>query len=448
MSNITKKYKLLKPLPDDFKCPVCLDAVYDAVETKCCGVLLCMSCFRELTSFKMACPQCRTSLLAAHANQFMRRKVRQLHIYCINRQWYNKDVLWSYPVSPNSHAHQLSLNDYNSCNWSGEINDLQSHLDNHCPHATVTCRYKCGVEMVRLQKDVHEAKVCCKRPFSCWFCDMKAIAEEIDDHAIKCDKRPIECPNKCSAELLQGELQLHLEQCPLQEISCEFEHVGCKEKVLRKDHNSHIECNTHKHLELLSSKFVVKLSEMKEMKQGLAGIKAESARKVEEIKKRAIDKRERLEQLRQEATVLKQNLQTASKSVHILSRLQLQSIDTICIVQTYTTSSSSAPFYIMGLCVSVEINYKTETMSLLLHSGNYDDDLLWPAEGVVTLVLMHPMKEEQNKKLIYSFFHTQRPTTSCNTVGTLLVKNLYEYLFIYLHQNARHQLSVENAQFD
>ena len=356
------KYEFIEKLPEKFTCPVCLDAVYDAVETKCCGVLLCMSCSDRLIASKMACPQCRVSPLVSDKSQFVRREVRQLHIYCVNRGCCNTTESLAFPVSPNDvDAEKPIVSGLDHCEWSGEINDLQSHLDNQCPHATVTCQYNCGVKIVRCHKDVHEDEICHKCPFSCWFCDTKATAEEIDYHANKCDKRPIECPNECLAELLQGELQLHLEQCPLQEISCEFEHVGCKEKVLRKDHNSHIECNTHKHLGLLSSKFVVKLSEMKEMKQGLADIKAESVKKVGQIKKGVIDKRERLEQLRQQAIDLKQNLQTASKSVHILSQLKLQSIDTICIVQTHITSSSSAPFYIMGLCVSVEINYKTET---------------------------------------------------------------------------------------
>ena len=390
------RYEFVKKLPDDFTCLVCLDAVYDAVETKCCGVLLCMPCSDRLIASMMACPQCRVSPLVTSPSQFMRRKVRQLHIYCVNRDHNDpKSILYPFPINPNAMSMEIICG-ARHCEWSGEINDLQSHLDNHCPHATVTCQYNCGVKIVRCQKDFHEAQVCRKHPFSCWFCDMKATAEEIDGHANKCDKRPIECPNKCSAELLQGELKLHLEQCPLQKISCEFEHAGCKVRVLRKDYDSHIEGSTQQHLRLLVS-----------------------------------------EQVR------------VKKMIKILTQVHLLNINVrvtrTCTFGTsdvfYGTFGTSDVFYVLGYCMSVNgIDHITGTSVFLnLHPGQCDDLLSWPLQGVVTLLLLHPEDNSKNKELECHIPATQRPT------GPVLITTYYASLIFMWPKQNEYRLSVKSA---
>ena len=381
------RYEFVKKLPEDFTCPVCLDTVYDAVETKCCGVLLCMPCSDRLIASMMACPQCRVSPLVTSPSQFMRRKVRQLHIYCVNRNCRNTISCHAFPVSPNHAAGTpKEVNGLDHCKWSGEINDLQSHLDNHCPHATVTCQYNCGVKIVRCQKDLHEARICRKRPFSCWFCNMNATAEEIDGHATKCDRLPIKCPNKCLIQLLQGELHLHLKQCPLQKISCDFEHAGCKERVLRKDYDSHIEGSTQQHLRLLAS-----------------------------------------EQVRMK------------KMIKMLTQVHLLNIN-VRVTRAFGTSDA---FYVLGYCMSVEcIDYTTGAsvfLKLRLHPGQYDDLLSWPLQGVVTLLLLHPENSSKNKELECHIPATQRPTEP------VLITTYYASLVFTWQKQNEYRLSVKSA---
>lgn len=265
-----RKYRFVEELPEDFACPVCLGAVYDAVETKCCGHYLCMACSDRLIASDMACPQCRASPLVAQDGLFMRRKLRQLHIHCVNEGSVGYFFKRFYPNCPNGPYHLPPPPiEVPQCSWSGEISNLLSHLDNHCPCAAVKCQYNCDTKLLRYQREHHEGTVCRKRPFSCWFCEMKATAEVIQQHAGKCDRRPIKCPNACPAteQLVQGDLKSHLEQCPLQKIACEFEHVGCTEKSLRKDYASHIECNTQKHLQLLSQSFAALAKEVVSIKK-------------------------------------------------------------------------------------------------------------------------------------------------------------------------------------
>ena len=388
--------------------------MYDAVETKCCGVLLCMPCSDKLMTSMMACPQCRAYPLVANENQFMRRKVRQLHIYCVNRHCCNTVTSHVYPIAmhpiPPIPSRTIGVD---HCEWSGEINDLQSHLDNHCPHATVTCQYNCGVKIVRCHKDVHEAKVCRKRPFSCWFCDMKATAEEIDGHATKCNKRPIKCPNKCSTKLLQGELQLHLQQCSLrlQEISCEFEHAGCKEKILRKDYDSHIKDNTQKHLRLMSAQFAT-------LKQ--------------KVDQQTQDTEEEIVRLKKEA-------EKAKKSINLLMQAHLFNINI-----RVTLGGASDPFYVFGYCMNVEcVSIGGEVgMTLLLRPGRYDNALSWPLQGMVTLLLLHPTDSSEHKEVAHQLGKAQRPTEAVMIEGYCIFNTRY------LHKHNECRLLVKSATFD
>ena len=420
------RYEFTEKIPNKFVCPVCLDAVYDAVETKCCGVLLCMQCSDRLIASMMACPQCRQYPLAVNASHFVRREVRQLHIYCVNKDCCSTIKSCAFPVNPNAVAmREPIVSGLDLCKWSGEINDLQSHLDNHCPHTTVTCQYNCGAKIFRCQKDVHEAKICCKRPFFCWFCNMKATAEEINSHASKCDKQPIECPNKCPAKLLLRELQLHLEQCPLQEIPCEFEHAGCKMKVLHKDYDSHIEDNTQKHLRLMSSHFATLKHENEQLKQKLDEQNKEN------------------EQLTQEQIGMKKEVEIMKTKIMLLSQLQAACLRTKINIRIARDGASN-PFYVLGYCMTIEehgkessifadairstyygrprCNPQYASLQLHIHPGKYDDILSWPLEGKVALLFAHPEDSSKNTELVYCINKIQQPTKPTMIAECLMIR--------------------------
>ena len=56
------------------------------------------------------------------------------------------------------------------------------------------------------------------------------------DHALECQRYPEKCPIKCSEEDIERRfLQRHLEEdCPLQQIECEFSFSGCATKLERR----------------------------------------------------------------------------------------------------------------------------------------------------------------------------------------------------------------------
>lgn len=251
------------------------------------------------------------------------------------------------------------------CKWSGEINDLQSHLDKHCPHATVTCKYICGDKIAKCQKENHESIACHNRPLSCFYCKMTATAKVIDIHTRTCDAQFKGCTNKCGAKIhvrrLEQDLRLHLEQCPLQPIPCEFKHAGCDTNIVRKDYDKHIEENSQKHLRLLS-----------------------------------------------------RSLADTTRKVHFLSQLHLENI-----MFKISGQSTSAPLYILGYNMSVKCVRARSAVevTLILNPGKYDDKLSWPLQGEIVLQLV-----QAHQSIKYAIKDIQRPsepieiaTNTCRT---------------------------------
>ena len=416
------KYEFVETLSEEYKCSWCKNAIYGAVETKCCGYLLCESC--SIKGLKKRCPLCKATCIEIQDNVYMRRKLDQLRIYCVNKN--------------------CSSTSSEGCDWKGAINDLKSHLDNHCPYTKVTCRYKCDVKIARCMKKAHESN-CCNRPVACPYCEQQGRAQTIQLHMPTCDKRPVECPNKCLGKLVKNELQLHLKQCPLQEISCEFEYTGCEERVLRKDYDSHIKNETHKHIKLLSCSFATMLTDIKQIKEDMDDMKASSDKELKALEKQAVAKtEEQIKEMDKEVIGLKQELGKTQQRIHILSQQHLENMKTIITVPfVFNSTSSSAPIYILGYCMSINIE-KTTSVALVLHPGQYDSDLLWPIQGVVKLLLLHPKTIASNVELVYSLDKTPKPT-ECTILGTQVVRNT----ILYLHGvvSREYRLLVKGAVF-
>ena len=429
MDSVGKKYEFVKELPDDFTCSVCYDAIYDAKETKCCGHYFCQSCSDRVIASEMGCPQCRVFPLETQDGHFMRRKLKQLHIYCVNKNCCS--------VANPSRSSSDVVIVVDGCDWKGEINDLQSHLNNHCPHATVTCQHKCDVKMARCEKEDHENNVCSKRPLSCLFCGMEATAEEIHQHALECEGRPVSCPNNCSAMLVQGELNCHLEQCPLKKVACDFEFAGCKVKISKQDYDGHMKNSAQKHIQLLSQSFAEQVAMGKKAEEQIEDIKEQ----ITDLKK---EKDDQVQKMNKRITDMADELEESMIRVNFLSKLHLESIKIIVPCK----SKVSAPFYIFGYCMSVKcevIDDDELNFCLILQPDKYDDDLEWPVDGSITLLLLNSKDSSENEELYYLFNEIEEPT------GPVQVDNstvYYENLSHFTHgtlYNKEYRLTVLDA---
>ena len=121
--------------------------------------------------------------------------------------------------------------------------------------------------MHRSNIPIHQSKQCPKRPFSCEYCkDFNSIYKYVTtNHWPKCGYYPVQCTNGCGKSIKIQHLKDHISNdCPLTVINCEFSHVGCKVKLLRKDIPAHFAENVIKHVSLQAKSYKEEISQLKE----------------------------------------------------------------------------------------------------------------------------------------------------------------------------------------
>ena len=93
-----------------------------------------------------------------------------------------------------------------------------------------------------------------------------------------CDRYPVACPNNCGKEdIPRCEVQQHKsKQCPLQEVKCKYDYVGCEVTLPRKEMDTHMETGMKQHLQLMET-YAEKLKHEKESARAMADAMSASA---------------------------------------------------------------------------------------------------------------------------------------------------------------------------
>ena len=227
-------YKFVDTLMDSLVCKICHYASREPHLSVCCGHTFCKSCLknaRKSTALTNACPMCRTERFTTVPNKQNERAVLSLRIHCTNTK--------------------------RGCAWVGEVGDITSHLTKStgCKFEVIRCSNSCGKTFERQFLANHVEKECPHRPTKCQYCHTEGAYQFIEgSHKEGCYKFPIPCPNKCEIVNVPSEhLQEHMRVCPLEIVQCQYQDVGCKAKVARKDLVKHDEEKTNDHLLLMKS---------------------------------------------------------------------------------------------------------------------------------------------------------------------------------------------------
>ena len=248
-------YDFVEKPEDEFFCPVSFELLKDPRQTNfCCGNHLSRAVAERLEAEGEPCPLCNTKPLKTTEDLFFKRKVKALKIRCSNKG--------------------------SGCEWEGELGDLDKHLnlqsfDGKCDFVAVECPLKCSKRIQRRHLANHKSNECSKRPFSCKYCDYQATHEKVvNDHWPKCQRYPEVCPDKCSTDEIERQfLQRHLkEECPLQEIECEFSYAGCKKKMIRQLMQKHLGESKDEHLKMITTKYTTLEAEVNELKLAISKI--------------------------------------------------------------------------------------------------------------------------------------------------------------------------------
>ena len=227
------QYNFITEPPKSRFCPICFELLSEPYQIVKCGHHVCQQCHTQLlTNGKKECPVCREpdALSSAHLDKFFQREINDLKVRC-----------------------QLHKE---GCEWTGEVRDLQSHLDpdkRKCDYILLPCFFGCGERIRSSAMRDHMMKYCVKRQMSCQYCSYFSSCDIVTaKHLPICLQVPVTCPNNCKKEGLKREqLQAHIDECPLQVISCPFNSAGCTVKLPRNEMEKHEATAVCEHLRLL-----------------------------------------------------------------------------------------------------------------------------------------------------------------------------------------------------
>ena len=251
-------YEFVETLTDNLMCKICHFPSREPHLSVCCGHTFCKSCLRNAkksTVLANACPMCRTERYTAVPNKQNERAILSLSVRCTNTK--------------------------RGCDWMGEVGDITSHLtkSSGCKFEVIGCSNSCGKTFERQFLANHIEKECPHRPTKCQYCHTEGEYQFIEgSHKQQCYKFPVPCPNKCEIMNVPSKhLQEHLKVCPLEVVQCQYQDVGCKIKVPRKDLTKHDEEKTHDHLLLMKSAFTEAQNKLADTQERLANTEAKLA---------------------------------------------------------------------------------------------------------------------------------------------------------------------------
>ena len=230
----------MKEPPNRSQCPICLLVPRDPHQTPCCGNAFCKDCITKIKLHKKPCPTCKTEDFLSYPDKGLERELYSSQVCCSFKS--------------------------RGCDWRGELRQLDRHLNSNssqdnllagCDSLRICCDY-CQHAMYRRQLREHRNKACPKRPFTCPTCtEYESDYEDVTStHMPECKCRPVECINKCGLVVEAQNLQAHLSSdCELTEVECEFNHAGCKVRIVRKLLPGHMTDNVVQHMSLLARKY-------------------------------------------------------------------------------------------------------------------------------------------------------------------------------------------------
>lgn len=223
-------------------CPICLHILREPYQATCCGYIYCRSCIQRVRESSKPCPACNNSDFDIFPDKGLHKSLYGFKVWCNYRGEYG-------------------------CNWSGELRELISHLNQNptherrlmgCDFVDVECNL-CHEFVLRGNLEVHEKKICQFRTYTCEYCDEYTgkYKDVVENHQQECPNLPIVCPNNCGMSIERQNLEEHVkiecERRPPDKIACEFSFAGCCEMIPPDKMESHLEESVHTHLSLLAT---------------------------------------------------------------------------------------------------------------------------------------------------------------------------------------------------
>ena len=435
------QYQFIDSVFEDFYCKRCGLVAREIVIASCCAESYCKGCIQAVKQDNKPCPGCEAKSFEFMSHVKYDKKITALKISCSLKE--------------------------RGCGWSGPLASLDAHLHpdtGDCEYADVDCPLKCGQKVSKKTLEHHTAKECVQRDYICPYCAFKAAYEIVTEiHWPECSYFPLACPNRCGVTCERPTMEDHMKICPLEEVACEFEHVGCSGKFRREEEEQHMREKSQTHLvmmatacEQMKQDFQSKLQEQErkfeEQERKFEAKVAEQKAKIEqqeqkiEEQDRKIGEKEREQgrELEKQVKKIEEQQQSFEKQTKELVAnllegklhevgVELNQLKTstelefsICRLQppyrvTMENFSKekakdkpsdwkSPPMYthLCGykFCIGIDANGYKEThgnsvrVELCRMPGEYDSQLKWPAKVEFTIELINHFGGGENKRVV------------------------------------------------
>jgi len=434
-SSIGYECELVGPAKDDLVCKICHLPAREACRTNCCGQIFCTACIATYTSsdgHTDHCPYCRNQEYHVFLDEKTDHCVLGLKVYCPNK--------------------------VQGCTWVGELRDMERHLDKSedgndscCQFVEVQCRYLCGKTMQRISLLEHIQSECELRRVNCKYCGLSDSYKFITGtHLNLCPNYVLQCPNKCKTDGFKvKEMSKHLNECPRARVNCTFAKVGCNKIVRREQIPKHMREDIEQHVTFNKNTILSILKDLETIKKQSAetASKLEKTTKELEATKLELSKtKQQLKQKEQEIAEIRENIDMFWVTQYELKE-QVKEIEyntwPLHIVSTTIGNSNkeliplvikmekfesqmnckarwiSSAFYTQQpgyrICLSImptgyvkeDINGYVQdtfvTVGAILLKGEYDDDLTWPIQGVLTVQLLNQIADNNHANIKLQF---------------------------------------------
>ena len=325
--------------PKEFECTICLNILKEPHLNNCCGQHFCQQCIQRIIDDQKPCPLCNKADFVVILDKKTERKILDLQVKCRKHQ--------------------------NGCDWVGELRSVDQHCD-RCTYAEVDCPNSCGELVQRRLLPSHLEDKCSKRHINCAYCGHKSTHDDITTaHWPVCDRYPVACPNNCGKEgIPRCEVEEHrLKECPLQEIKCKYDYVGCETTLPRKEMDTHMETGMKEHLQLME-----RYTAMIKCEKESADNKAELMSKVVEV--------------------LQRELMNANQALSLKCNCTKYTV-TVCNGRPRTTLFYPlyGPGYRMQLFIWTGVGEQM-AVTIAVVGGRNDFNLTWPLKAIVTVELI------------------------------------------------------------
>ena len=404
-------------------CPVCLLVLREPHQVMCCGYSFCRSCIQTARATQKVCPACNEEFII-FPNKGLKRTLCDLRVYCSHRGL--------------------------GCKWEGELGELDSHLNlqppieklfGGCQLSETECTL-CLQPFQRRYLRVHQSDDCPKRLFACQYCNQhEAAFEEVtQSHWSVCPSFPLSCPNNCNLVFQRQELEQHVRQdCPLTLVNCDFHITGCGVRLPRRDMAYHINGHITEHMCLLQAYTTTHPGEHVAVCMGLMvsiiqKVVIENALTHSQLQESKEELRKSHDQLceLQESHEQLQQIVTAQEAILTAHQQTLERVTytgelpcdfTMTEFKCKTENDAywcSSPFYThthgYKMCIKVYANgdgsgkgTKNLSVYAYLMQGPFDDELLWPFQGAITVQLLNQLEDQNHHTFTIHFTETTEP---------------------------------------